>query len=573
MAKVTRSQFLREGTTLAAALGLGYAPALAKEEARAGQLTGAPSRATVTAGPDLVVVNGKVITVDPALPRAEAFAVKGDRFVAVGSNADVRNLANPNTQIIDAAGMTVVPGFIDAHTHPSGAGVAATTQVNLDVRSIAAVKAALHKKAATTPPGKWVIGFMYDDTKVAENRMLTRTDLDEAAPDHPVFVTYRGGHIYWANSRAFALAGITFDTADPPGGKFYKENGQLTGLIAERAREAFSGLLPSTTTREQRQQGVKIISSMMAAAGITSVHDAGCSVDNLIAYQDAHQAGEMKFRVYAMLQRQFNELKLAGIRTGFGDEWLRIGGVKFLADGGAATRTMYMSTPYVGRPDDYGILTMTPDQIHEAVDDAHSHGWQVGIHANGDLAIEHVLNAYDRALKKWPRADARHRIEHCSLVNPQLLARIRDGRYIPTPFYTYIYFHGEKWVAYGEEKMKMMFAHRSFLDYGIPVAAASDYTPAPFEPLMALQSMVTRKDMSGRLWGPNQKITMDEALQVCTINAAHAGFEESLKGSITAGKLADFVVLEKDPHEVDPDQIVNVRVMRTVLGGRTVHSV
>jgi predicted amidohydrolase YtcJ len=225
----------------------------------------------------------------------------------------------------------------------------------------------------------------------------------------------------------------------------------------------------------------------------------------------------------------------------------------------------------VGRPDDHGILTMQPEQINEAVEEAHRDGWQVGIHANGDLTIEYVLNAYDRALKLWPKSDARLRIEHCSLVTPALLARIRDGGYIPTPFYTYVYFHGEKWVAYGEEKMRMMFAHRSFLDYGIPVAAASDYTPAPFDPLMAIQSMVTRKDIRGRLWGPNQRITVDEALQVCTINAARASFEERIKGSITAGKLADFVILEKDPHDVDPDTIVNIPIARTVLGGRTVY--
>ncbi|MFN8060220.1 MAG: amidohydrolase family protein [Vicinamibacterales bacterium] len=567
MPKLTRNQFLRQGSTLATALGLGYAPAFAEEVAQAAARSGP----VTPLAPDLILVNGRVFTVDPAQPRAEAFAVRNGRFVAVGRNDEIRPLATAGTQLVDAGGMTVVPGFIDAHSHPNAAGLAATTQVNLDVRSIAEVQKRLRAKAATTPPGEWVLGFMYDDTKVAENRMLTRRDLDEAVPDHPVFVTYRGGHIYWANSKAFEKADITPATPQPAGGQFYVEDGQLTGLVAENARQVFNGLLPTTSTREQRREGVKIVSSMMASAGLTSVTDAETSLENFIAYQDAHQAGEMTFRVYTlMLPPVYEHLKQGGLRTGFGDEWLRVGGVKFVADGGAATRTMYMSTPYVGRPNDYGILTMTQEQIHEAVDDAHSHGWQVGIHANGDLAIEYVLNAYDRALKRWPKPDARLRIEHCSLVTPQLLTRIRDGGYIPTPFYTYVYFHGEKWVAYGDEKMKMMFAHRSFLDYGIPVAAASDYTPAPYEPMMAIQSMVTRKDMRGRLWGVNQRITVDEALQVCTMNAARASFEEGIKGSITAGKLADFVILEKDPHEVDPDTIVDIRIVRTVLGGRTV---
>jgi len=195
----------------------------------------------------------------------------------------------------------------------------------------------------------------------------------------------------------------------------------------------------------------------------------------------------------------------------------------------------------------------------------------VGIHANGDVAIDMVLNAYERVQRNWPRPDPRHRLEHCSLVNPELLRRIKAIGAIPTPFYTYAHYHGNKWVEYGPDKMRWMFAHRSFLDHGIPVASGSDYVPGPYEPLMALQSMVTRKDFDGRVWGPNQRITVDEALRVCTVNAAHASFEEGIKGSITAGKLADFVVLAEDPHDVDPDHLKEIQVMRTVVGGDTVY--
>ena len=181
-----------------------------------------------------------------------------------------------------------------------------------------------------------------------------------------------------------------------------------------------------------------------------------------------------------------------------------------------------------------------------------------------------VLKAYERALQKWPDANRRHRIEHCTLVNPDLIARIKASGVIPTPFWTYVYYHGEKWTQYGDDKVRWMFAHRSFLDAGIPVPGASDYNPGPFEPLMAIQSMVTRKDYKGRVWGPNQKVTVDEALTIGTINGAYASSEEQQKGSITAGKLADFVFLEKDPHAVDPDQIMNIKVNRTVVGGKTV---
>jgi predicted amidohydrolase YtcJ len=263
-------------------------------------------------------------------------------------------------------------------------------------------------------------------------------------------------------------------------------------------------------------------------------------------------------------------MKTANIYTGFGDEWIRIGGFKFVADGSASERTMRMSTPYVGT-NDYGILTLTQDQLYEAIDDAHSHGFQVGVHANGDVTIDMVLKAYERALKKWPDANRRHRIEHCTLVNPDLIARIKASGVIPTPFWAYVYYHGEKWTQYGDDKVRWMFAHRSFLDAGIPVPGASDYNPGPFEPLMAIQSMVTRKDYKGRVWGPNQKVTVDEALTIGTINGAYASSEEQQKGSITAGKLADFVFLEKDPHVVDPDQIMNIKVNRTIVGGKTVY--
>jgi predicted amidohydrolase YtcJ len=232
---------------------------------------------------------------------------------------------------------------------------------------------------------------------------------------------------------------------------------------------------------------------------------------------------------------------------------------------------MRMSTPYVGRPDDFGILTMTPAEIHAAVENAHRAGFQIGVHANGDVTIGYVLDAYERVQKQWPRADARHRIEHCSLVNPDLLRRIRAAGVIPTPFYTYVYYHGDKWAEYGPDKMRWMFAHRSFLDHGIPVAGASDYMPGPYEPLMALQSLVTRTDYAGRAWGPNQKVTVDEALRICTLNGAHASFEEQHKGSITPGKLADFVMLAADPHDVAPQQLKDIRIVRTVVGGRTVY--
>jgi hypothetical protein len=213
---------------------------------------------------------------------------------------------------------------------------------------------------------------------------------------------------------------------------------------------------------------------------------------------------------------------------------------------------------------------MSQEEIDAAVDDAVANGFRIGIHTNGDVTIDMALKAYERALDGWEGANPRFRLEHCSLVNPGLLERIKQTGSIPTPFYTYAHFHGNKWVDYGPEKMQWMFAHKSFLDYGIPVAPASDYTPGPFEPLMAIQSMVTRKDFEGRVWGPDQRIKVNQAMKICTVNGAFASMEENIKGSITQGKLADLAILGGDPHDTFIDQIKHIPVLRTIVGGKTV---
>ena len=524
---------------------------------------------------ELAVVNARVFTVDDARPRAEAFAVRGGRFMAVGTTADIRNLVTSRTIVIDAAGATVTPGFIDAHSHPSG--LDELFGVNGNVRTLRELQDALVRKAATAPPEQWVTAFMFDDTKF--DVVLTRRQLDEVVPDHPVAVHHRGGHTSWYNSKALEMAQIDRNSRDPQGGQFLRDDrGELTGRVAELARNVFDtvGTRETFSAEEQRSRGLKgmaHMSRLFAASGLTTVHDAQATRDQILAYQDAYRAGELRHRVYYMLAGELLEsYKAAGIYTGLGNEWVRVGGVKFVADGSCSERTMLMSTPYVGRPNDYGIQTMTEQEIVDAVENAHRHGFQVGIHANGDVAIDLVLKAYERALEKWPHPDRRHRIEHCTLVNDSLLRRIKATGSIPTPFWTYVYYHGEKWTEYGDDKLRWMFAHRSFFDYGIKAPGASDYQPGPFEPLMAIQRMVTRRDYKGREWGPNQKITVDEALKVATVHGAYASYEENEKGSITTGKHADFVVLERDPHEGDPNRIKDIKVLRTVVGGRTTYA-
>jgi len=530
------------------------------------------SKRAATGQADLIVTGGRLLTMDPRVPPASALAVRGRHILAVGSDADVESLAGPDTERVDARGLTVTPGFIDAHSHPLSAGEAVAANVNL--RTIAAVQDALAKKAAETPPGHWVRGTMYDDTKFEGGRALNRRDIDDAVPDHPVFVQHRGGHTAVVNSRAIELAGLTIDAPDPVGGKYYREDGEFTGKVAESsAMQPFFdvGVWP-VMDRAARQRSVLLTSRSMAAAGLTSTTEAWGQVEDFVAFQDARKAGEMLFRVSFMPggnTDMYKGLKQAGVASGFGDDMLRIGAVKFAADGSASERTMSTSRGYEGRPDDHGILTMTQEEIDAAVDDAVAHDFRIGIHANGDIAIDMVLKAYERVLEGWQGPNPRFRIEHCSMVNPSLLERIRDTGAIPAPFYTYAYYHGNKWLEYGAEAMESMFAHRSFLDYGIKVAPASDFTPGPFEPMMAIQSMVTRKDTQGRVWGGSQRVSVDEAMRICTMHGAYASFEEDIKGSLTPGKLADLVLLEKDPHDVDPDGIVDIKVLRTILGGRT----
>jgi len=577
MRKYTRGEFLSLSAILAGVAPFRKLP-IASAQVPA-STPESPASAMLNKGvgieADLIVVNGRILSMDPELPRPAAFAVKDGRFLAIGTDADVRNLASSRTRVIDAGTMTVLPGFIDCHAHPSG--VDELYEVNANVRTLAELQANLRKRVAQSPPGQWVDAFMFDDTKL--DKTLTRHELDAVSTQHPISVNHRGGHTSWYNTKALELAGITMQTPDPSNGRFFRANGELTGRVGELARDVFAkvGKRATYTPDEERRRarsGMKYISGLMAAAGLTSVTDASADADKVRTYEDVYRSGDLSHRAYMLIWGMgggsFPQMRDSGVYTGLGDEWVRVGGVKFQADGSASERTMRMSTPYVGTKD-YGILTMTQKEIDDAVEDAHRHNWQVAIHANGDVAIDMVLKAYERVLKQWPHPDRRHRVEHCTLVNPSLVARLKASGTIPTPFWTYVYYHGEKWEQYGDEKLRSMFAHKSFLDAGIRVPGASDYEPGPFEPLMAIQSMVTRRDYRGKEWGPNQKVTVDQALMIATQHGAYASYEEKTKGSITTGKWADFVMLEKDPHDADPNAIKDIRVVRTVAGGRTTH--
>ena len=534
-----------------------------------------------SADADLVVFNAKVYTMDPAAPRAEAFATSGGRFIAVGRTSDIKGLTGKRTQRFDAKQMTIVPGFTDCHNHAGGSTLLYEVLVGnpfeVEFVTIASIIEKLLAKARQTPPGTWVEGYFHDDTKLKDKRPLNVHDLNQVSTEHPVVVQHRGGHTSFYNSKAFELARITRDTPNPPGGTYDRDtNGELNGRVTDRARGVFSGVgNRQTFTPEQRAQrdrdGLAYISKQFVRYGLTSVHHEG---GDLSALQEVRARGDLHHRVsYEASGRVLDSMLTGGIMTGFGDEWIKFGATsEHTVDGSFSERTMALSTPYPGTSYK-GNVTETQDDLDAWVEKVHRAGIQVNCHANGDVAIDMYLTAFERAQKLFPRPDARPKITHCTLINDDLVRRIKAAGAVPAMFTTYAYYNSDKFPFYGEELMKRSMAYRTLLDAGIPAAAGSDFSPGPFAPLMGIQGMVTRTGWDGATWGANQRISVDEALKVNTINGAYASREESLKGSISAGKLADFVVLADDPHTVSQDKIKDIQIARTVVGGDTVYHV
>jgi len=533
--------------------------------------------------PDLIVLNAKVYTMDPAAPRADAFAVKNSRFVAVGTSAEIKALAGKRTQTFDAKQMTIVPGFTDCHNHAGGTTLLYEVLVGnpfeVEFVTIASIVEKLKAKAQKTPPGTWVEGYFFDDTKLKDKRPLNLHDLDQVSTEHPVAVQHRGGHTTFYNSKAFELAKITKDTPNPEGGTFDRDaTGALTGRVTDRARNAMGAAgrreqfgAPERAQRER--DGIAHISKQFVRYGLTSVHHEGGS---LTAIQDVRARGELLHRVsYEVSGGVLESMISTGIRTGFGDEWIKLGATsEHTVDGSFSERTMALSQPYPGSQPPYsGNVTENQETLNAWVERVHRAGIQVNCHANGDVAIDMYLKAIERAQQLAPRPDARPKITHCTLINDDLVRRIKAAGAVPAMFTTYAYYNTDKFPFYGEALMKRSMAYRTLLDAGVPAAAGSDFSPGPFAPLMGIQGMVTRTGWDGTSWGVNQRISVDEAIKVNTFNGAFASFEESSKGSITEGKLADFVVLADDPHTVAAEKIKDIQIVRTVVGGTSAYQV
>ena len=530
---------------------------------------------------DLIVINANVYTVDARIAKAEALAVKNGRFVAVGMNDEIKGLVGKSTRTVDAKGMTVVPGFTDCHNHAGGEvlpyEVLVGNPFEVEFVTIASIVEKLRAKARQTPPGTWVEGYFFDDTKVKDKRELNVHDLDQVSTQHPVVVRHRGGHTSYYNSKALEMAGVTKATKNTAGGTYDRdEKGDLNGRVTDTARNVFNNVgnrptLGAAELDRRGKDGIAHISKQFVRYGLTSVHHQG---GNLAAIQDVRARGDLLHRVsYESSGRVLDSMIASGIETGFGDEWIKLGATsEHTLDGSFSERTMALSQPYPGDKSGYkGNVTETQQEVNAWIERVHRAGIQVNCHANGDVAIDMYLTAVERAQKLFPRADIRPKITHCTLINENLITRIKALDAIPTPFTSYAYYNSDKFVFYGEELMKRAMAYRSFLDAGIRAAAGSDFSPGPFAPLMGIQGMVTRKGWDGKIWGANQKISVADAIRVNTIHGAYASKEENLKGSITPGKLADFVMLAEDPHTIDPEKIKDITIVRTVVGGNSAY--
>jgi predicted amidohydrolase YtcJ len=518
--------------------------------------------------PDAVLHNGAIWTVSDRVPEVEALAISGGRIMALGTSAEMLALAGAQTRKIDLGKKRVTPGFYDAHSHPVLSGVEHLRKVACDKSSIEAIQKDIRERAARTPAGKPVLGFLYDDGKTPQP--LSRWDLDKAAPEHPVMITHRGGHTMFVSSLALKMAGINEGTPQPEHGQYFRDaNGKLNGRIADHGMEPFEKLAAYEPSREDYRQGTALISKMFVSKGVTSACDADGNPATFQGAQDARDAGLLKIRLYNHTdEADLDKMIAAGLHTGFGDEWVRLGAVKLYADGSISERTAWLSEPYEDMPEFRGLQTTSPEQLYNSARKAHLAGWQIGVHANGDLAIDRVLSVFERLQKESPRRDPRFRIEHCTLLNADLIRRIESIGAIPIPFAGYVYFHGDVMHFYGEERTRHMFAMRELLDAGVRPPSSSDYTASPSEPMMWLQSQVTRTDYQGHTWGANQRITLKEAVRAGTLDGATASFEEHIKGTLEPGKLADLVVWDQDVFKTDPAQLVTVKAERTMVGGQ-----
>ena len=533
--------------------------------------------------PDLILYNGKIRTMAPAQAVHGAVGCSGGRIVALGQSAEVQRLAGPDTRMIDLEGRTALPGLTDAHVHLAEKGTEEKELVDCrdfytDVQSIAEILERMANRARELPAGAWLVahGSPMQDFRLKDKKFPDKHDLDRAVPDYPACISF-GAHITIANSKALALANISPTTADPAGGAILRDDttGEPTGQLKERAQLILKKVLPKYN-HTQLKEGIVFALDQCLRRGVTTIHDIVRSGEPIRAYQELRAEGRLHVRASLLprvIEAQISPKSLIelGLMTGFGDEWLRIGGAKMSIDGGITGRNACFYDPYEDDPSNTGIIRIEQQELNETVLECHKAGIRCCVHAIGDRAFDMALNAYEAALTELPRQDHRHRIEHMGnwLCSPERMQRLVRLEIIAVPNISLGYFVGDAILdCLGEKRMTKSFPFKTLLKNGVVIAGGSD-SPGywPVDPLRDISACVSRRMRWGEVLVPEERLTVDEALAMHTTTAAFAGFEENQKGTLEVGKLADITVLAEDPYLVAGEKIKDINVEMTFVGG------
>ena len=540
-----------------------------------------PLQAGTCQSADLVVRNGKIIAMDPQGHVHQAMAIRDGRILALGSNSDLAGCASARTRILDLEGKTVLPGLIDVHTHAiAWAKGILRNEIDANypkVRSIVEIVADVRRRAAATSSGDWIVGFGWDDQKLSEHRYIHSSDLDPVSPNNPVYLVHVSGHLAAANSAALKLAGISPVTPDPDGGLIERDAaGQPTGIIKDTAMSLVARLLPADPP-DLPKRAARLVSQKAVSVGLTTLHDIWVSPEDMRGYQDALQEDLLHVRVQLVPGvRNVEEARAladGGLHTGFGNDRLKLGAVKLFADGGMGARTIAIYPPPVaGEPDNFGLLIWKSDQLLEAHRILAGAGWQIVTHAIGDRAIDQVLDSYQALLKEPRLKDPRFRIAHGGISTPAIQKRLRELNVIVDGNPAFVYWIGSWFRKYGTERVRWSYPGKSYFENGIVVGAGSDVGVTPISPWWGIWAGVVRQEMnSGEILAPEERLTVLQVLQLYTRNGAYIGFEEDQKGSLEPGKLADFIVVDRDVLTIPPDDLKDVQVLKTFVGGELVY--
>ena len=532
---------------------------------------------------DIIIQNGRVLTVNQSNEIAEAVAIRGNQILAVGSSSEMEEYLGPDTQVIDAEGKSVLPGFVDAHIHVGMFGLMDHGIINVaypKVHSIADIQQLIREDAAKKKPGEWIKLNGYDHNKLAEKRHPTKEELDEAAPNHPVQLTRCCAHMGVYNTLALKMAGVERADQFAPGEVVLNPDGTLHGLLKETAHMSTSTKVEFS--HQELVEGYANASKILLALGVTTAHDAGAwGTISSRAMQDACLSGEAKVRINMMVFDMFGkesgkdyirDFIRTGMFTGCGGEHYKLGPVKIMLDGSSSGPSAAVIEGYSHDPDNHGIQVWTQEEVDEIILEAHRAGFQVTAHAVGDKAVTIIVNAIEKAMAQFHRADCRHRIEHCGLTNPDLIARIAKLGIVPISNPSFITINGTDYNRYYGDRVRYMFPLKSYLDAGVITAIGSDSPVTHPDPMNSLYGALNRKDRkTGDDVGENQKVEVLQIVRMMTYNGAYASFEEKLKGSLEPGKLADVVILTEDLLTYPPEDVQKVAVRATFLDGELVY--